>query len=792
MSLTVDQPLEPATRRHDLDSGSVARRQRQPVDLPSRPSAHHEETQITRSPGASTTLDDRRRPKRERPPAIPFPLLLAITLALVAALVVDSVPVFSGVAVALLATVGSGLSLALAALPARTSRLAVTAWSVPVGVAVSSISVQPLLWTGNYTVSSLPIALGCGAVLAHYAVAGVVRERSQALAPVSFSLPRTDPTDPPSTAERLASAGFVAAAVMAVVAARQLGPDDPDGLGFVRVLPWYYWAATALAAAGTLAMLTAARKKRHWMVPAVWIAILHLAPHAAQSRPRFPTGWLHLGFGDYLVREGGGGVGFDARFAWPGLFALVGAPLELLPGLAFDALLRWWPVVIMAYLAALTWRIGELAYPNVPSIGVVSSTLFVVLNWTGQDYLSPQSVGIVLQLMILVIVERAVRPRAGLGHRLPIARQLILPVTRAGRTVSGARLRKTFRTGAVSAEPTEPTKVHALVAVVLAAGMVMVHPLSPVFLGFALLVLAIYGRPLAWPLMVASGAIFLCWFVLTAEPWWSTQVRGMLEQITDPLGNLGSSSSGRVLVPTDDRLVITTTRTRFGLGVIGMIFAFALSNFIRPSLRPRLPLAPLAAAAIGVTALQSYGGEMAIRAYLFAVPFVSVMVGRWLLALPRPTRAFAVSGVVTVLVVPFLLARFGNETFELTSDGDRAAIEVAYELFEDDGPSDRPTSGLVSAVFVAPFGERFIGDVPIMHVDVESPTQFNTDARAAGAQMGLDHLVAVFTESDRRFRIQTESMSEDWNERFVDELIADGWESRYDEAGRFVLELDLP
>ncbi len=742
-----------------------------------------------------TSADQRSRkhPRRgAQPPVVPFSLLLAITLALVSALFVETSPVLSGVTVALLATVGSGLSLALAALPVRTSRLAITAWSVPVGVAVSSISVQPLLWTDNYTVSSLPLALGCGAVLAHYAVAGVAREKAAALPPVSIEWPAADPADPPTTAERLAAAAFVVAAVLAVLANRQLGPDDPDGLGFVRVLPWYYWAATGLAALGTLALLTASRTKRHWMVPAVWITVLHLAPHAAQSRPRFPTGWLHLGFGDYLVREGGGGVGFDARFAWPGLFALVGAPLELLPEMAFDALLRWWPVVIMAYLAALTWRIGELAYPNVANIGVVSSSLFVVLNWTGQDYLSPQSIGIVLQLMILIVVERAVRPRTGIGHRLPIARHLVLPVTRVGRTVSGARLRKTFRTGAVAAEPIEPTKVHALLAVVLAAGMVMVHPLSPVFLGFALLVMTIYGRPLAWPLMVASGAIFLCWFVLTAQPWWSTQVRGMLEQITDPLGNLGSSSSGRVLVPTDDRLVITSTRTRFGLGVIGMIFAFSLSNFIRPSLRPRLPLAPLAAAAIGVTALQSYGGEMAIRAYLFAVPFVSIMIGRWLLALPRPTRSFAVTGAVAVLVVPFLLARFGNETFELTSDGDRAAIEAAYDLFEDDEPSEQPTSGLVSAVFVAPFGERFIGDVPIVAVDVESPAQFDADARDAGAQMGLDRLVAVFTESDRRFRIQTESMNEDWNQRFVAALIDDGWESRYDEAGRFVLELDLP
>ncbi len=722
-------------------------------------------------------------------------------LAVLAATLTTAAPTIAGLALALLATVGSGLSLSLAASREQSTRLGIAAWSVPVGVAVSAISVQPLLWTNTYSVSSMPLALAGGAVLAHLAVGRVVREKAEQLAPLRLArLVRSRPGQrfwsalrDADRVEQAASIAMVGAAVLAFVAARTIGPDDPDGLGLVRVLPMTYWIGVVLAALGSLALITGQRSNRHWMIPAVWIAVLHGAPHSMQAQPRFPTGWLHLGFGDFLVREGGGGVGFDARFAWPGLFALVGAPLELLPDAAFNLLLRWWPVAIMVYLAALTWRIGQLAYPNLPLIGVMSSSLFVALNWTGQDYLSPQSLGIVLQLMIVILVEQAVRPRRAFGHWMPLARLLTsAPTDHSGRLPSGAQLRKASRTRVAGADAPSPDRVTAFLALVLAAGMIMSHPLSPIFLGVALVCLALYGRPLAWPLLTAVGAIFLCWFVLTAEPWWSTQVRGMLEQITDPLGNLGSSSSGRVLVPTEDRLVVTATRTRFGLGVIGAIFVFAFTNFVRRSLRPKIPLVPLAAGAIGVTALQSYGGEMAIRAYLFAVPFVAVMFARWILGLPRPTRPLLFSGAMVLLVVPFLLARFGNETFELTSDGDRAAIEAAYDVYTDAQAIDPDiSSGLVSAIFVAPFGEQFSGDLPIVAVIVESPQQFSSDAREIGAQMGLDQLVAVFTESDRRFRIQTESMAPDWNVRFVEGLIDDGWVARYDEDGRYVLELRL-
>ena len=114
------------------------------------------------------------------------------------------------------------------------------------------------------------------------------------------------------------------------------------------------------------------------------------------------------------------------------------------------------------------------------------------------------------------------------------------------------------------------------------------------------------------------------------------------------------------------------------LSVLFIGIAMATERFRH--LRPAIPLAPLAGIPSMALALQSYGGEIIFRVVLFTLPVAAILIGR-LLATIRVRALPIVVPIVVVAMMPFLmLARFGNEAFELTSATDREAWEAAYDL----------------------------------------------------------------------------------------------------------------
>jgi hypothetical protein len=87
-----------------------------------------------------------------------------------------------------------------------------------------------------------------------------------------------------------------------------------------------------------------------------------------------------------------------------------------------------------------------------------------------------------------------------------------------------------------------------------------------------------------------------------------------------------------------------------------------------------------------VIALQSYGGEMALRVYLFALPFMAFFAAA--LFFPTPTSgtswrtALAVGLVSTALLGGFLLSRYGNERMDYMTPEEETALRYLYELAE--------------------------------------------------------------------------------------------------------------
>jgi hypothetical protein len=397
-------------------------------------------------------------------------------------------------------------------------------------------------------------------------------------------------------------------------------------------------AGTTAIVASFLLELSTPRPRSRLLVLQLVATVIALMGLASILEPeaRLPTAWLHAGFTKQLLDHGEVLHSYDARFNWAGGFAFA-AMLARASGLPdVIAFLRWTPLVLnLLYLVPVASIVRSLLPPG--RRRGVALVLFVCCNWVEQDYFSPQGVSYLLYLSVLAW--------ALYRHRSP----------------------ETWTTRLAEV---------GLVTAVFAA-LVVTHQLTPYALLLELLVLVCFRR-LSWtqaPLVLAVLAIG--WLNLGAQEFWASH----LHVLTGDVSNVGSSvdqslvartgGSGAHIVSIGSRLGITA-----GLAIAAAIGAVRLR-------RTGWPIVALALAPFGLIAAQSYGGEILLRSYFFALPFASILAAVGLVDVSRLVNrlggraavvlvVWCVSGAATVGLVS---ARYGNEPYVAASRADVAAVE---------------------------------------------------------------------------------------------------------------------
>lgn len=544
--------------------------------------------------------------------------------------------------------------------------------------------------------------------------------------------------------------------------------EDVGGYGVVSGLPPVYWVAVAIAAVATVVLLRVAiaeRTRYAAAVPALWLGILHTAIHLAHDHFRFQTAWTHVGFTRYIEENHAGNVLIDARFAWPGFFGVFSASLPNVNETTLELAMRLWPTALLGGTAILISALATRSYPTVPLIGPLSATMYIMLAWTGQDYFSPQSFGFTVYLSILVLLESG-------PLRASPAWSASVPFLARFAAAGGDR-------------PAARSPVVFVSLVVLAFGAIVSHPLAPFFICTGLIILGLYGRTVAWRLLAMVGFAYVAWFFITAEPWWSTRLADMIDQIGGFFGNTGASSTARVRSSSPERIFVTSVRTWVGVAtfvtVLGAGIAMATERFRH--LRPAIPLAPLAGVPSMALALQSYGGEIVFRVVLFTLPAAAILVGRLLAAVRIRAIPYVVPVVVLALMPWLLLARFGNEAFELTGAVDREAWLVAYEEAEGDAL-------LVADNSFTPFADQTIGDNRFVEIEARADQSYVDDMRNLAESTGKERILVVFTPTQSQWRFHGRSFPVTFLDdvaRWLEEN-ADG-EILYNKDGGWVVEL---
>ncbi|MFE9769027.1 lipopolysaccharide biosynthesis protein [Streptomyces sp. NPDC005808] len=486
----------------------------------------------------------------------------------------------------------------------------------------------------------------------------------------------TDGTDPPSPRRRLTPPTrpgvvlgclLVSALLLYWVPALTLNDgalDRMGGLGLISVLPLPTLVGAALLVTVFASLLWMGREHKGLLLVTLLATVvsLHALPAVIETEPRFATAWQHLGFLDYIDRTGSAVPDLDARWSWPGFFAAAAFVAKACGVTDLTEVIRWWPLTMQVlYLAPMFLLVRSMrASWRAKWTGI---WIFVLSGWVGQDYFSPQGFTYLLYLVFVAI---------------------LLVWFRAPRVLWTKR-----RPGEAEVEPANRGQQAVLLMVLIGLFAVTVpaHQLTPFVMLGVLAVLVLVGRSELRGLPILFAVLVAVWVGFMAEPYWSGHFDELFGGIGGVGGNVSSSVSGRIEGGSSTHKLVLYARVLLAGGVMTLA-CYGWWRRRENKYRERSLLVLTFVPFLGF-GMQSYGGEMALRVFMFALPGAALLAALALFPRTGVTAkerdrdrvslaplAALMAGLV--LMGGFLVARWGNESFERIRPGEVAAMNYVY------------------------------------------------------------------------------------------------------------------
>jgi hypothetical protein len=467
----------------------------------------------------------------------------------------------------------------------------------------------------------------------------------------------------------------VVALMLGVGSLRRADAADIGSLGLVTALRPELYVALAVLTVSFVFGVFGSRSASGRLLAAhvvVLVVLLHGAAAMVEPLPRMIAGWLHVGFADYIARTGGTLPQLDARFNWPGFFALVAMATRAAGMPNALPLLAWTPVVLNLLYGAAVFRLARVLSSDAHTAWL-AVWLFVATNWVGQDYFGPQAMNYLFYLVLMLVLVAWFRRRSDAPPRPPgratgwLLRTLRLPP---------GPLRP-----APDPHPLGQAPLAGLIGVVLVVftASTVSHQLTPIAIVISVGALALTGCCTTRMLPILLAVVLTAYVSYGTVPYWSGHLHDMFGSVGDVGGTVSNGAVQRVRGDVAHQTVVLSR-----LGLATAVWGLAALGAWRRVRRGQgdLALLALAGAPFLLLALQSYGGEIFLRVYALALPFMVILVA----ALPAaawPVRRRALAAVLTgalsaVLVGAFFVARYGNEEFEQVRPTDAQAVNWLY------------------------------------------------------------------------------------------------------------------
>ncbi|MGY1698694.1 hypothetical protein [Geodermatophilus sp. SYSU D00766] len=463
-------------------------------------------------------------------------------------------------------------------------------------IAVGSLGAWTGLWFPRTATAVVAVVTG---------LAGFLALRSDSPTRSSARRPRPR-SDRGAVVVVLALCGSLGAWIIALV---RVDDAEPSVLGLLVAGP--RTLAVALVLAG-VALVLALRLRRSGLVVAtvgVLILVFRSTASVVNTVPIAAWSYKHIGVVSALQEYQQVLEGSDIYMNWPGMFAAT-AYLGEASGVSTIAIARWTTPLVHVLLALSTAALARAF--GARTVGCAAAgALVVVFNWVGQDYFSPQAVAIVLSGGLLVALAQA----------------------RRDRTMS-------------------------VMALVIYAGVVVTHQLTPVWLLALAIALAVFRR-IPWWVPAGMAALVLT-YVLSH---YAAIAQYGLFSGFDPVGNASINVAPVEALGRDvGGLFSKVSAVLLWSSTFVVLLARARRLGWRRTLRTRTVAVPAIMAFSPFLLLggQSYGGEAILRVTLYSTLASAAVLGPSL-ARAVTTRAGGLVGGTLWLAVT--VAVTGQSTY---------------------------------------------------------------------------------------------------------------------------------
>ena len=475
---------------------------------------------------------------------------------------------------------------------------------------------------------------------------------------------------------------------MWAVSLRQGDLSSINDLGIVSAMSLWFWLGLAAVVTGFVVALRNDEPRSSVVLLALvgLVLIIFGTPGIMEGTPRLEASYRHLGIIEQIQTSGQVDRTVDAYFNWPGFFAF----FAMIGGAAgvtdLKSLATFAPVLAaLAYLPPLV-LIMRCLTTNI-RVQWLAVAFFIALNWSGQDYFSPQAFGFWLYLSVLALLLRLAQTTSD---------DFLRPQWLRRRFPSPSDLPPNYRVGQGQIDRLTAATMMVLVVVGMLA-ITVSHQLTPFVLGVSLGVLWLVGRGQLWLVVLAASATVL-WLLLPARPYVSGHVNDIVGGVGDAGGAAKANVSSRFLNGSPEHRIVVAGRMAEALAVwlLDLIGAYVLWRRRRAVAGPLM----LFAAPFLLLPLQSYGGEMIIRVYLFSLPLTAYLgalalsrLAEWVPS--RRVNALRAGALVLALFLvagATMVARYGNERGESFRHDEIAAVQTIY----DEGDTEARVLALTS------------------------------------------------------------------------------------------------
>ena len=475
-----------------------------------------------------------------------------------------------------------------------------------------------------------------------------------------------------------------------------------NDLGLISVMPPSSIIALAILTISFCFTLQDARLR--WPLLLLHIALLILMLYGVtalvEDAPRFGTVYKHIGYTEYIMRNGSVNPNLDIYFGWPTFFIL-GALFTKVAGF-HDAVsfVAWAPVFLnLLYFGPLSLILRAMTRNR--RVIWFATWIFFLVNWIGQDYYSPQGMNIFLYLIIIAIVLKwfKVAPKE-LGEQDRVtstAQEEYKQKKWWGR--GWRKIHELLEVSDTLITPTTPWQRFGLLVILFGvfAFDISSHPLTPFFVLAAVTLLVFFRRVRPFWLPFPMWIMTVWWILVMGQAF----LAGHSGMVIGSFGLLDSAVALNVtnrVVGSPEHVFIT----KICLVMTALFWGLAFFGALRRLLHGYrdLTVILLAIAPFPLLVAQSYGGEMLFRIYLVSLPFMAFFTAtlffepvprlpkRWLEARSaRWVRAGSARWLTVGLVLLnllllglFLFARYGNERNDYVSMSEVNAIRTLYHV----------------------------------------------------------------------------------------------------------------